>query len=391
MATELMQRRMPTADVASVRLAAAQAAAMAADLRRVRAALTNAAVEGWAGSAEASFTESVAAHAAQLDPVARRYDGYAAALAGYAARLAVVEPRLRAARARLDGAADQTGARLDAAADPAGAQLFEEAWQEWDTARRQCKRSLARAGTIAADRHGVSAAWHALTLARVSKALSELSDALFVAALVLAPVPGVGEVLWAAVAVVAVAQLAVDATRYERGDKAVTRGDVAWDAAAVLPLGRLFRGAKSAAQASREIELLPAELRSAPVVPGGLMAHEGTATARGHTIGKHVRISRRALAKRFTADPRLRFSSSFVSRAKAEAAISRVLADSDTAIAGWLRNPRAPLVLEGDFGQVIGRTMDRSGRITKTTKVRVILKKENSMLGYYIKTAFPRL
>ncbi len=200
--------------------------------------------------------------------------------------------------------------------------------------------------------------------------------------------PAAGAV-WAAVAVVAVCQLAVDATRRERGER-VGAAQLGWDALGVLPVGRLWSVGRTAAEASAEIERLAPELRSSRIVPGGgLAAHEGTATYRGHTLLKHVGKTPEQLAKRFEDEPGLQWSSSFTDRQVAEAAVARALDKSREPIRTWLDRPRQVLRLSVDVDMETGRSLAQSGTIVRASRVRVVLRKEDTVLGYYIKTAYP--
>src|SRR5206468_3647235 len=111
----------------AVRLAAARAAGMAAELRRLQGVLSGSLGRqaGWSGAAELAFQDSVSAEVAWFAPAVRRYEGYAAALAGYARELDRLAPGLRAARARL-------AAGTDPAAAAAWSAEFERCWQQWD-------------------------------------------------------------------------------------------------------------------------------------------------------------------------------------------------------------------------------------------------------------------
>ena len=386
---------MPAADAATVRLAALRAAELATELRAVHAALNGAMGQaaGWSGAAELAFQESVSSQLSQLAPAVQRYEGYAAAFGRYAGELEWLVPRLRAARSRLDS--DGGGA-----AGPVAAADFERWWAEWDAARGRCMARLAVAGGFGADPH--RSGWSRLLagvsqvvpggvrLADLSRTLAELGEGLAVAGVVLSLVcPPAAGAVWAAVAVVAVCQLVVDATRRERGER-VGSAQLGWDALGVLPVGRLLSGARSAAEASAEIERLAPELRSSRIVPGGgLAAHEGTASYRGHTLLKHVGKTPEQLAERFKNEPHLRWSSGFTDRQVAEAAIARVLDEQQLRLAWWSHNATGSLILESDVGSEIGTSVSQDGAIIRTTKVRVVLRKETSMLGYYIKTAHP--
>lgn len=393
---------MPAADAATVRMAAARAAELAAELRRVHAALSGSMGQaaGWSGSAELAFQDSVSSQLSQFAPAVQRYEGYAAAFGRYAAELEYVEPRLRTARSRL---ASTAPAGRGGGGDPSclAAAEFQRCWADWDAARARCAAGLAAAGEVDADprRSGWSRLLHGVTsvlpdgisLAELSRALADLGQALMVAGVVLALVcPPAAGAVWAAVAVVAVCQLAIDTTRRQRGER-VGLGTLGWDAMAVLPVGRLVARARTAAEASKAIERLAPELRSSRIVPGGgLAAHEGTATYRGHTLLKHVGKTPEQLAQRFNVEPDLRWSSSFTDRGSAEALISRALAENGAVITRWLARPGNRLVLDEDYGIEVGRSMSRLGAVIHPSSFRVVLAKENSSLGFFIRTAYPR-
>ncbi len=388
---------MPRADAATVRLAAARMAGLSAELRRMQEVLSGAMGQqlGWAGAAELAFQESTLAELNRYAADVRHFEGCAAALAGYARELELLGPRLLAARARLVGCPTAAG-YPPTACEPAVAD-FERCWQEWDAARRRCIAGLAAAGP-SGHRHGWSGLFsavartvrHGVKLADLSRTLSDLGQALVVAGVVLALVcPPAAGAVWAAVAVVAACQLAVDAARRERGEH-VGAASLGWDALAALPGGRMASEFHSAAEASAAIERLAPELRSTELVPGGgLEAHEGTATHRGHTLSKHVGKTEEELAGRFETEPRLQFSSSFPDRATAETAVAKAIRDHPQAIAAWLASKAPALRIQADVGTVVGKSVSRNGTIINTSKVQVILKREDSMLGYYIKTAFP--
>ncbi len=394
---------MPTADAATVRSAAVRAAGLAARLREVHAALRGSLgrAVGWSGSAELAFQDSVNAQLGQFAPAVQRYEGYAAVLGRYAAELEVVGPRLRAARSRLTSAVPAgPGGGADLGCSAAVVE-FQRCWADWDAARARCVAGLAAAGQSGADSRpgGWSRLLHEVTgvlpdrvsLAELSHALAGLGQALAVAGLVLALVcPPAAGAVWAALAVVTVCQLAVDATRRQRGER-VGLANLGLDAMAVLPVGRILGQARTAAEASEAIERLAPHLRSSRLVPGGgLAAHEGTATSRGHTLLKHVNQTPEQLAQRFTNEPKLERSSSFVDRQNAEAAVAKVLDDQAEAVARWLAGPDRKLVLESDLGVEVGISMAKGGTIVSATKSLVVLRKENTMLGYCIRTAYPK-
>ncbi|MFL6162931.1 MAG: RNase A-like domain-containing protein, partial [Jatrophihabitantaceae bacterium] len=276
---------------------------------------------------------------------------------------------------------------------------FERWWGQWEVARGRCVAGLVAAAGVGADRrgggwsgllHGVAGVVPHPGLVGLSRALGELGQELVVAAVVLALVcPPAAGVVWGAVAVVAVCQLAVDVARRGRGER-VGAGRLGWDVLAVLPVGRVAAGAHSAVAASAAIERLAPGLRSSRLVPGGgLVGHEGSATLRGHTLLKHVGRTPQQLAQRFQTEPKLIWSSSFTDRATAEVAVARTLEDNRVTIADWLVDRDLQLTVDGDFGEVIGKSMARDGRVVSTSKLRVVLRQERTDLGFYIRTAYP--
>jgi hypothetical protein len=388
---------MPSADSATVRAVAVKAAMLAEQTRRIGAALGKG-IDGWSGLAEFAFCDAVGAQSKQLEVVASRYDGYARTLSAYANHLAALEPRLL--RARIRAQSPPTPGVDGAASD----EEFDRLWQEWDSARRRCMRGLDVAGRVGADRHGAAALWHDVThavehvdLHEISKALSKLSDALVVAALVFTPIPGVGEVLWAAVAVVAVLQLAVDATRYAEGDKSVSPGDLAWDAVGAVGVGKatkaLASGEKEAVEVTKVIKGLEPHASEVNLVPGGgLMAHEAPNTADGHTLSRHVGKSYDYLRSRFGASAFVSRSSTFFDRGNAEHAVAGLIEAAAPRVNKWLSGQASVLVLNGKCDRMIGLSMSRREMNVKPVcSLRVILKLDSSQaLGYRILSAFPQ-
>lgn len=120
---------------------------------------------------------------------------------------------------------------------------------------------------------------------------------------------------------------------------------------------------------------------------GGLAAHEGV--RRGHTLLRHVGLSDDALRLRLQ-QTNVSAASSFTSRALAEDAVSGALLAQRGQVSIWLASGRARLALTQEFDQIVGRTLVRGAEeIQSVRKVLIVLVRDNSKLGYHIKTAYP--
>jgi Bacterial CdiA-CT RNAse A domain len=424
---EALSRPMPGADAAMVRLVATRAAGVAAELRRAHAALAGSmgSTAGWSGPAELAFQDSMTAQLSRLAPAVQRCEGYATALSGYARELDWLQPQLLAARSRLSALPQPTAVSPAPTAVPSGvagfsylaagfpqvsagspgltadgaacAAEFERLWLAWDGVRGRCVAGLAVAGAAGADRRRGWWGWvselpgvRSVRLADVSRVLGDLGQALVAAGVILTFVcPPAAGAVWAAVAVVAVCQLVVDGARRERGERVGLAG-LGWDAAGMVPMGRLAAGMRSAGEASAAIERLAPHLRFSRIVPGGgLAAHEGTASYRGHTLLKHVGKTSAQLAARFPNEPDLHWSSSFDERGVAEETIAKLLHDHTSVIKAWLASPHKVLAINVDVGTEVGTSLHSDGTLIRASKIRVVLRRENTVLGYYIKSAFP--
>lgn len=92
---------------------------------------------------------------------------------------------------------------------------------------------------------------------------------------------------------------------------------------------------------------------------------------------------------RIAGKSKLTWASSFPDRATAEASIAMVLDMNREAIRDWLNQPRPGFRLTADAGTEVGYSVRSDGAVVNTSKLRVILRKEDTALGYYIYTAFP--
>ncbi|SIS22020.1 putative T7SS-secreted protein [Williamsia sterculiae] len=135
--------------------------------------------------------------------------------------------------------------------------------------------------------------------------------------------------------------------------------------------------------------LMPVDCDSFP--GGSLQAHED---AGGHAIERHVGKSDEYLRSRFVgARPSMQAASTFFDLPTAEAAVKSLLRSHSTDIETWLDSGKPQLRLEGDVGDIVGRTLFRnSGNTINVSQIRVILRPGGiEDLGYYVATAFPAI
>lgn len=114
------------------------------------------------------------------------------------------------------------------------------------------------------------------------------------------------------------------------------------------------------------------------------------ATHRGRTILKHVEKTRAELAQRFKTDPNLQWASSFTDRGYGRGCYRAGSRPEEARTRQMDASNAGTLILDADVRCKIGRSVPVSGKMVTTSKLRVVLRKEPSVLGYYIKTAFPR-
>lgn len=123
----------------------------------------------------------------------------------------------------------------------------------------------------------------------------------------------------------------------------------------------------------------------ADLVPG--------APSGGHTLARHVGRTDADLIARLTQQPSISGSSSFSSRAHAEASVARAIDEHTQAIQDWLSGTRGQLVIEGgqSDGPPVGPRADRGGtNVNDVSRTRVVLRRSSDLgIGYRIHTAFP--
>lgn len=245
-------RRLATQEVRAAALAAEQASAV----RRVVAALAGGGADAWSGPAAEAFLARVGSLPRDLDRVAARQHRVALALLAYAPELESAQRQAgRAldtahhAQARAGVAVGSTvglpptwlpsaltpAERELAAAIADGRRRLAAAVEHRDRAVARCARALDAAGDDQLrDPHG----WRHV-LQTISAAAGTVSTWLGVAAVLLCPVPGVGQLLGAVALTAAALTLLSDLALAAYGDKGWSAIGV--DLTGVLPAGRALR------------------------------------------------------------------------------------------------------------------------------------------------------
>ena len=237
----------------------AQAAALAGEqasaVRRVVAAVTGGEAP-WTGPAAAAFLARVGRLPRDLDRVATRQHRVALALRDYAPELESAQRQARRALSRAHQAQSDAGVAVSSplgvtpvlvtrVLTPAERELRAEiadcqrlvaaAVEHRDWAAARCARALEAAGDDRLrDPHG----WHQV-LRTVAAVAGGVSTWLGVAAVVLCPVPGLGQLLGAVVLTAAGLTLLADLALTAYGDKGWSA--IALDVTGVLPAGRALR------------------------------------------------------------------------------------------------------------------------------------------------------
>jgi len=298
--------RLPQDTGSQVRLVAARAAALAADLRRTQLTLVQGLDGGlWTGPARDAFHERLGSAAPAFSSTVRRYEDYASALFGYGQAIDVTGPELRLVQARLRNGLDAAliarpplgfwahpqlmGEQAPmvgpviASEDPHRglylmARQFQDLYNEWAAAVDRCVQALLAASQ--ADRHrdphgfaaighnghrvlaGVATAvaplWqvvqHPTSGAAWSASLGVVSAALtFIGIGLLLVCPVIAGVVLAVATVVALAQLGLDGARKQHGDSDVSWGDLGLEVLGVVPVSALIRPARSAVAMTRAL------------------------------------------------------------------------------------------------------------------------------------------
>ena len=110
----------------------------------------------------------------------------------------------------------------------------------------------------------------------------------------------------------------------------------------------------------------------------------------GHTEERHIGKSERWLQKRAATLPRPHEASSFTDTASANLTQAKAVKEYRTEIEAYLASDRGkPMVLNVEMNREIGKVVNRSGKVWKTKKAKIVITKDNSSLGYKILTSYP--
>jgi uncharacterized protein YukE len=413
-----LSQRTPAGDPIQLRSVARRSGGWAADLRRVAATLLSCTeTPVWSGAAHRAFVADLRESTPSMTATAERYERYAGALNAYAGVLDETGPLLVTTRNRLRQRYDELASQgfgttgfgvgaLTAGSAPDTADLlplagtFKAGYDRWADALDRCTAALSQADLSdpARERHGFAEFAHQVTgavgavvspfeqavlhpsLRNLSNCFQALNVDLTVLGLGLLFIcPAVGAACLAAATVLAVAQLAVDSARRERGEP-VSAGSLGFELAAAVPVGgNAVRGLRSAAKVTH---LVPG---------GGLMAHEGLDG--GHTLAKHVGKSEAFLRNRLATEPHITAASTFYDRQTAEITLSAFMDANAAEIARWLPGGSKTLVLIGRAVHPVGPVILRGApRPVEASGIRLVLKRNPTMsTGYRIHTAMVEL
>lgn len=142
---------------------------------------------------------------------------------------------------------------------------------------------------------------------------------------------------------------------------------------------------------------IPVEVKQGIVFPIGsfsALAPEGGLAASelegGHLLARHVGLTEAELVARLAAEPTLRAASTFMTRAEAEGAMTRVIDANQVKLADWL-NAGAPGRLRLDASFSGGMVLERGATaVVPGAGARAILV-GNGTGRYFFLTGFPTL
>ena len=107
------------------------------------------------------------------------------------------------------------------------------------------------------------------------------------------------------------------------------------------------------------------------------------------TLEKHVGQSKRRLPDRFKHEPRLKYASSFASRKLADWAQREFIKHYKREIAEWLKTNKPMFEETLELDRELGLVVDEKGREYRTNKMRVVLVRDETDVGYHVHTSYP--
>ena len=107
------------------------------------------------------------------------------------------------------------------------------------------------------------------------------------------------------------------------------------------------------------------------------------------TLEKHVGQSKRRLPDRFKREPGIKGSSSFASRKLANWAQREFIKHYKREIAEWLKTNEPTFEKTLELDRELGLVVDKKGREYRTNKVRVVLVRDKTKVGYHVHTSYP--
>ena len=112
--------------------------------------------------------------------------------------------------------------------------------------------------------------------------------------------------------------------------------------------------------------------------------------AGGHTQERHVGKSAEWLRQRIRSNPNMEEASSFYDYESANLTQARFVKQNKKEIDNWLADKSSQVFFRGNvkMDRDIGIVVDKRGSVTTTSNAKVILFKDNTELGYHIRTTF---
>ena len=116
---------------------------------------------------------------------------------------------------------------------------------------------------------------------------------------------------------------------------------------------------------------------------------EGHDKRGGHTRQRHIGKSVSWLQKRAASLSPDYEASTFNTNGNANLTQARAIKENKEKINAWLKTKESRLVLQKTMDREIGTVVNRSGKVWNTKRVRIVLTKDSSKLGYKVLTSYP--